>query len=90
MSPAKTAAVRGQREPRRATCQEHSAGGRRDGGEDETDARPGSLLEVSGNERRMNACADCAAEDHDVHAQLGERHPTITVPCMSWLCSVQT
>ena len=90
MSPAKTAAVAASASRDGTTRQEDGAGRGREGGEDEAHARPGSLLEVRRNERRVNACADCAAEDHDVHTQLGERHPTITVPCMSWLCSVQT
>jgi hypothetical protein len=42
------------------------------------------------DEGAVDAGADRAREDDDVGAQFREGHVTITVPCMSWLCSVQT
>src|SRR5262245_44772345 len=77
----------GRRRVPRERDREHGEHDRRDG-KPEPGAR--ALLEVLADERAVDAGADRAREDDDVDLQLGEPHPTITVPDMSWLCSVQT
>ena len=67
-----------------------TSAGERDGRDGEAEPGAGAFGEVLRHERAVDAGADRAGEDDDVACELGARHLTITVPSMSWLCSVQT
>ena len=82
----------GERErARRRPHERDSEDGEEDGPGDEATARAGSLCEVGGRERAVDAGANGAGEDDDVALESGCRaHRTITSPSMSRLCSVHT
>jgi hypothetical protein len=81
----------GERECARRPQRECDGEGREeDGRGGEAEPGAGALVEMVGQERAVDPGADCAGEDDDVAPELERAHLTITVPSMSWLCSVQT
>jgi hypothetical protein len=81
---------RSREHARRAERHRDRQRGEQHGRCDEAEPRGRGLGEMVGRERAVDPGADRTRDDDEIAPELDRRHLTITVPDMSWRCSVQT